>query len=422
MKLLHVLCQQPGKTGSGVFLQAIIHHASQAGHEQRAVIGIPVSCTLEGLLPLEVENVFPVRFETDALPFPVAGMSDIMPYPSTRFSEFTEEMLERYLIAFQNALNRAVQDDFQPDLIHSHHLWLVTALCRRMFEGKPLVVNCHSTEFRQMERAPHLLDRVLPDCRRVNRVFALHADQASEVTSRYGIEPARITIVGAGYREDLFCPPEQAFCSPGTQTRTIEIAYAGKISRPKGVPFLIEALRQIRVPQGYKVRVRLAGSSGDASVDTIPKTLDRNHVTLEFLGMLNQKELADVFRSSNLLVLSSFYEGLPLVVVEALACGCRVVTTDLPSLRSWLPENLEKEGVVERVPLPRLHHVDEPYPEDIPTFVDRMARAIEQQMERIIAAPIDWESCVRPCIGLWGWASVYTKMEADYRALCQGPS
>ena len=421
MKLLHVLCQQPGKTGSGIFLQAVIHHALQTGHEQRAVIGIPKSCSLDGLLPLDPENVFPVRFETDTLPFPVAGMSDIMPYASTRFSEFTQEMLEKYLSAFRNALNEAVHDGFQPDLIHSHHLWLVTALCRRMFEGKPLVVNCHSTEFRQMERAPHMLDHVVPDCRRVDRVFALHADQAAEITARYGIEPERIAIVGAGYREDLFCPPERGSCSC-SETRTIEIVYAGKISRPKGVPFLIEALRHIQIPEGYRVRVRLAGSSGDSSVDTIPKTIDRKDVTLEFLGMLSQEELADVFRSAHLLVLSSFYEGLPLVVVEALASGCRVVSTDLPSLGSWLPETLQQEGIVERVPLPRLQHVDEPHPEDIPTFVDRMARAIERQMERIVAAPIDWEACVRPCIGLWGWASVYRKMEAHYRVLCQRPS
>ena len=421
MRLLHVLCQQPGKTGSGIFLQAVIHHASHAGHEQRAVIGIPASCSLDGLLPLDPKSVFPVRFETDTLPFPVAGMSDIMPYASTRFSEFTLEMLEKYLNAFRNALIEATRDGFQPDLIHSHHLWLVTALCRRMFEGKPLVVNCHSTEFRQMERAPHLLHHVVPDCRRLDRVFALHADQAAEVTARYGIEPERITVVGAGYREDLFCPSQPFTCSC-SETRTIEIVYAGKISRPKGVPFLIEALRHIRVPEGFRVRVRLAGSSGDSSIDTIPKTIDRKEVTLEFLGMLNQKALADVFRSSHLLVLSSFYEGLPLVVVEALASGCRVVTTDLPSLDSWLPETLQHQGVVERVPLPRLHHVDEPYPEDIPMFVDRMARAIERQMERIVAAPVDWEACVRPCIGLWGWGSVYRKMEADYRLLCRHSS
>ncbi|WP_028323215.1 glycosyltransferase [Desulfatirhabdium butyrativorans] len=412
MKLLHVLCQQPGKTGSGVFLQAITHHAAKVGHEQRVVIGIPASHGSSGLSSIDERDIFPVRFETERLPFPVAGMSDIMPYPSTRFSAFTDDMRSQYLAAFGKALLEATQD-YLPDVIHSHHLWLVTALCRRMFEHIPLVVNCHSTEFRQMERAPHLLAHVLADCRRVDRVFALHSEQAREIASRYGIDPAKIDVVGAGYREEVFCPAEQAcLCS---ETGTIEIAYAGKISRPKGVPFFIEALNHVAVPEGYRVRVRLAGSSGDASLKQIPNELDRKDISLDFLGLLSQRELAEVFRSAHLLVLPSFYEGLPLVVVEALASGCRVVTTDLPSLDSWLPERLDAEGVVERVPLPRLRNVDEPYPEDIPVFVDRMARAVERQMQRIVEGPLDWDSCVKPCIGLWGWASVYRKIEAIYR-------
>ena len=37
-------------------------------------------------------------------------------------------------------------------------------------------------------------------------------------------------------------------------------------------------------------------------------------------------------RRSTVCVLPSFYEGLPLVLVEALACGCRLVATDLPGV------------------------------------------------------------------------------------------
>ena len=45
------------------------------------------------------------------------------------------------------------------------------------------------------------------------------------------------------------------------------------------------------------------------------------------LGVLNQKELAQLHQISSVFVLSSVYEGLPLVVLEALACGTPIVTT-----------------------------------------------------------------------------------------------
>ena len=48
-----------------------------------------------------------------------------------------------------------------------------------------------------------------------------------------------------------------------------------------------------------------------------------------FLGKLPQKELAKVYNSCDIFALLSFSEGLPLTVIEALACGDRVVMTCL---------------------------------------------------------------------------------------------
>ncbi len=135
---------------------------------------------------------------------------------------------------------------------------------------------------------------------------------------------------------------------------------------------------------------------------------------MTFLGALSQAELSHVFRSSRVFVLSSFYEGLPLVLLEALACGCRVVTTDLPGLDTWLPKAIQDTGIVERVRLPRLIRVDEPHPSDIPEFVSRLASAISRQLHRSICTETNWAACVMPCIAPMSWERIFDNMSKIY--------
>ena len=280
-----------------------------------------------------------------------------------------------------------------------------------MFPDIPVVASCHGTEFRQLERAPHLIPHVVPDCARIACAMALHPQQVDEIRDIYGVPSERIAMIGAGYREDIFCRNDADTC---LMERTIQIAYAGKISRPKGVPWLIEALNHIEIPEGYRVVVKLAGSSGDAEVDTIPRCVNRSDCRLEFTGALPQEELAAVLRTSQIFVLPSFFEGLPLVILEAMACGCRIVMTDLPGLDSWLSPSLEENGFVERVKLPRLIRVDQPEPSDLPEYVKNLSDAITRQLCHCIEAAADWNVCVLPCIQPMGWEGVFRKIEKVY--------
>jgi glycosyltransferase involved in cell wall biosynthesis len=134
-----------------------------------------------------------------------------------------------------------------------------------------------------------------------------------------------------------------------------------------------------------------------------------------FLGALPQEQLVRVFQAADVLVLPSFFEGLPLVVIESLACGCRVVMTDLPGLDSWMPEGLCAEGLVERVPLPRLIGPDTPQPEDLPAFVERLAAALNRQLHRRLECgrPGDTRCRLEPLT----WASVFARMQSSWREL-----
>jgi|GEM_PF-2250574 hypothetical protein len=80
-----------------------------------------------------------------------------------------------------------------------------------------------------------------------NRALALHEPQVQELHDVYGIPMDRMVNTGIGFRDDIFHCNMDSDRMPG-QNRVLQMAYAGKISRPKGVPWLIEALCHVDIP------------------------------------------------------------------------------------------------------------------------------------------------------------------------------
>ena len=126
---------------------------------------------------------------------------------------------------------------------------------------------------------------------------------------------------------------------------------------------------------------------------------------IEFLGRLAQRELAAEMNRSDIFVLPSFYEGLPLVLIEAMACGLRAVCTDLPGVQPWIEENIPENGVVFVEP-PQMVNEDEPLEEELPEFEKRLALAIRKAEymplpQRKYLEKISWEGLCEKMIRIW---------------------
>ena len=119
---------------------------------------------------------------------------------------------------------------------------------------------------------------------------------------------------------------------------------------------------------------------------------------------LSQEELAKVYNRCQIFVLPSFFDGLPLTVIEALACHDRVVVTDLPGIQEWLGTHAPG-GDVRYVTLPRMRDTDEPVLEELPEFEERLARALEESIEKPLGTfadvrGISWEGISRKVLGM----------------------
>ena len=111
-------------------------------------------------------------------------------------------------------------------------------------------------------------------------------------------------------------------------------------------------------------------------LDKLKAMAEKCPCKVTFLGKLDQKTLAKRMNQCDVFILPSFYEGLPLVLIEAMACGLRTICTDLPGIRPWLDKALPENGTLFVAP-PRMRNTDEPIPETLPDFEKRLARAMD---------------------------------------------
>ncbi|MGC9197402.1 MAG: glycosyltransferase [Acidobacteriaceae bacterium] len=114
-----------------------------------------------------------------------------------------------------------------------------------------------------------------------------------------------------------------------------QVLFAGAPGLRKGLPYLIQAFANLKHP---KKHLWIAGSV-QKDMKEVLKRLPLENV--EFLGPLRQKELVDRMSRSHVLVLPSIEEGFGLVMAEAMACGCPVISSTNTGGRDLYTDGVE---------------------------------------------------------------------------------
>jgi glycosyltransferase involved in cell wall biosynthesis len=402
--VLHLLSQRPGRTGSGVTLDALAR-AAEGRFDQAVSIGVPLDDPAPVVGGLAAGRVHPLVFGEAPLAFRLPGMSDVMPYPSTVFSSMSPAQLTAYRDGWRAHLE-ALLDRYRPQLIHTHHAWLMSATLLSLLEERgdktPVVLHSHATGLRQMTLCPHLKDEVVAACRHADAFLALHDDHRRQLATLLDIDEARIEVVGAGYNEHVFAPGEGA-------ERERAVVFAGKLAAAKGLPWLLDAMASLNAG-GAGVHLHVAGDGSGEEADTLKARMARmDNVTWH--GPLPQPQLADLLAHAQAFVLPSLYEGLPLVLVEAAAMGCRLVVTELEAiagLRGPLAPALHT------IAMPALDGPDAPLPPAVPAFVSGI--------EAAVLAAVDEQAPPRLDLSSFTWAAVAERVQAVWRRLLAAPS
>lgn len=120
---------------------------------------------------------------------------------------------------------------------------------------------------------------------------------------------------------------------PESLTSTPVVTFAARLLFDKGIAEYVDAIKILN-KKGVVAHYQIVGDLdvGNGTSATASDIAEWQAIpNLEVLGY--QKDMSSVFRDTNLVVLPSYREGLPKVLIEAAACGRAVITTDVPGCR-----------------------------------------------------------------------------------------
>lgn len=160
-------------------------------------------------------------------------------------------------------------------------------------------------------------------CKRVDHFLAVSEFTAREMRMRLNINPENISVTREAYDDKIFFPRSHEEVKAFLKRQTLPERYflfVGGGDPRKNLDVVPEALEKA----GIEIPLVVVGWSGWS--DEKPR---KNIISL---GYVSDDDLAGLYSGAIALIFPSSYEGFGLPILEAMACGCPVVTTREASL------------------------------------------------------------------------------------------
>jgi glycosyltransferase involved in cell wall biosynthesis len=192
--------------------------------------------------------------------------------------------------------------------------------------------------------------------RTLDRVFCVRRSAVQRYTKDYPSIADRFEFIPTWVDTDVFMPvasKETARASVlaelGVDNPARLLTWVGRLDHSKDPLLLVEAFR---IARGHTPDLHLV-IVGDGvlrkRLDTVCSSDElRGHVSL--VGARRSPEIARFLHASELFVMSSAYEGMPIALLEALATGTPAVTTDVGEVRLVIQEGVNGYVATPRTP------------------------------------------------------------------------
>ena len=328
-------------------------------------------------------------------------------------------------LGFLGADLRIAHDCAGADLVHSHTWYANTAgHVAKLLHGIPHVITAHSLEPLRPWKAEQLgggyrlsswMEQVSYE--HADRIIAVSDGMRADILRAYpNLDPDKVVTIYNGIDLDVWKRNDdpEAARALGIDPDRPAVVFVGRITRQKGLPYLLRAARQL--PPEVQL-VLCAGAPDTPEIEREVKGLVDELQTardgvLWLSRHLSKAEIMTALSASTVFVCPSVYEPLGIVNLEAMACGVAVVGSGT----GGIPEVVQ-DGVTGRiVPIEQVQD-GSGTPLDPEKFVNDLAATLIEVVSDPEQARAYGEAGRARAEREFTWTRIATEVEALYRTL-----
>jgi len=323
----------PAVSGMSAYAENLLRHLVRAGHDVTLVSqyrGDPQGRAVYGGGPPPADRV-PAGVEVVALE--ARGEQAVVRGEPADFERDVTEICRTVLALHARA---------PFDVVHAQYAYPTgfAALAAARTAGLPAVVSVQGGD-------GHWVGTCCPTHRDLVRaVFAaapallIGSDSfASEVCDRHGVDPARFTVIPGATDTERFAPVGE----PGSVHEPAQLLYHGRVDARKGVLDLLAAMRLL-LDTGRRVRLTVSGIGPDSARLAEQVRADGLTEHVDLLGYIPYEDAHRVYRYGDVFVSPTYAEGFSNTILEAMASGLPVVSTDVVGVRDCIRD--DENGVL----------------------------------------------------------------------------
>lgn len=241
-------------------------------------------------------------------------------------------------------------------------------------------LSASKSDLQRSKLVPYFMRWLYP---RANAVAGVSAGVARDLEQQLGLEKETVKVLNNPVvNQDLITQSQANLAHPWFAADTPPVFLAvGRLNPQKDFPNLLSAFAQVRTQKDARLIILGEGTEREKLETLIDRLGIKDDVSLP--GFV--KNPYAYMRQASCFVLSSRYEGLPTVLIEAMACGCPVVATNCPSGPEEILNNGAYGSLVpiedsQALSVAMLKTLDNP-----PKKESLMQRANEYSTEKVVA-------------------------------------